>query len=276
MGVLAPVCSGESRPTLKFAGSVPATAAIEDAFKMALDNLIDINSIPYDRGKWNDTGLLETAADSRFLRAVPAYGDNPWVHDGAHNTWSAMNLLEANDGRATRVARNTLWACCDMEDGKLVVNIQQSAHSEWYMYQLWNIAAWHYYLVTGDTAFLAKAYEAATRSEASRSTASPRPNRSRPLSCGADKLSPSCWASAPSPGRHPSAPPNEFKTSGQIGEKRGGAQQAGPCPRQTHCGRGFRLCAGDIHPPFAIRLAVGARVTGSSFRILLPSRCRRR
>lgn len=162
LGVLAPMCSGESRPTLKFAGSAPATVAIEDAFKMALDNLIDINSIPYDPGKWNDTGLLETAADSRFLRAAPAYGDNPWVHDGAHNTWSAMNLLEANDGRVTRVARNTLWACCDMQDGKPVVNIQQSAHSEWFIYQLWNIAAWHYYLVTGDAGFLAKAHEAAT------------------------------------------------------------------------------------------------------------------
>jgi glycogen debranching enzyme len=74
-----------------------------------------------------------------------------------------MNLLEANDGRATRVARNTLWACCDMEDGKPVVNIRESAHSEWYMYQLWNIAAWHYYLVTGDADFLAKAYETATK-----------------------------------------------------------------------------------------------------------------
>jgi hypothetical protein len=122
LGVLAAVASGESRPTLKFAGSAPATVAIEEAFKMSLDNLIDINSIPYDPGKWNDTGLLETATDSRFLRAAPAYGDNPWVHDGAFNTWSAMNLLEANDGRATRVARNTLWACCDMEDGKPVVS----------------------------------------------------------------------------------------------------------------------------------------------------------
>lgn len=163
LGVLAAVASGESRPTLKFAGSAPATVAIEEAFKMSLDNLIDINSIPYDSGKWNDTGLLETATDSRFLRAAPAYGDNPWVHDGAFNTWSAMNLLEANDGRATRVARNTLWACCDMEDGKPVVNIRESAHSEWYMYQLWNIAAWHYYLVTGDAGFLAKAYEAAAK-----------------------------------------------------------------------------------------------------------------
>ena len=79
LGVLAPVSSGESRPTLKFTGSAPATVVIEEAFKMSLDNLIDINSIPYDPGKWNDTGLLETATDSRFLRAAPAYGENPWV-----------------------------------------------------------------------------------------------------------------------------------------------------------------------------------------------------
>jgi hypothetical protein len=163
LGAFTPISSGESRPTLKFAGSTPATGAIEDAFTMTLDNLIGINSIPYDPNKWNDTGLLETAAESRFLRAAPSYGDNPWVHDGAYNTWSAMNLLEANDGRSTHVARNTLWACCDVVDGKLVVNIRQSAHSEWYMYQLWNIAAWHYYRVTGDAAFLAKAYEAATQ-----------------------------------------------------------------------------------------------------------------
>ncbi len=50
LGVLAPVSAGESRPTLKFAGAAPATVAIEEAFKMALDNLIDINSIPYDPG----------------------------------------------------------------------------------------------------------------------------------------------------------------------------------------------------------------------------------
>ena len=160
---LAAAASGESRPTLKFANPIPATDAVTNAFKMALDNLIDINSIPYDPVKWNDTGLMETVADSRFLRAAPAYGENPWVHDGAYNTWSAMNLLEANDGRATHVARNTLWACCDREDGKPVVNIKESAHSEWYMYQLWNIAAWHYYLVTGDADFLATAYETATR-----------------------------------------------------------------------------------------------------------------
>ena len=92
LGAFTPVSSGESLPTLKFACSTPETGAIEDAFTMTLDNLIGINSIPYDPNKWNDTGLLETAADSRFLRAAPSYGDNPWVHDGAYNTWSAMNL----------------------------------------------------------------------------------------------------------------------------------------------------------------------------------------
>jgi hypothetical protein len=142
LGALAAEASGESRPTLKFAGSAPATVAIEDAFKMSLDILIGINSIPYDPGNRNDTDLLETATDSRFLRAAPAYGDNPWVHDGAYNTWSAMNLLEANDGSATRGARTTLWACCDMEDGKPVVNIRESAHSEWHMYQLSSSSAW--------------------------------------------------------------------------------------------------------------------------------------
>lgn len=49
-----------------------------------------------------------------------------------------------------------------MKDGKPVVNIQQNAHSEWYMNQPWNIAAWHFYQVTGDGGLLAKAYEATT------------------------------------------------------------------------------------------------------------------
>jgi len=163
LGAFAAMSHAETRPTLKFAASTPPTDAIESAFIMTLDNLMDVNSIPYDPKKWNDTGLLETTEDSRFLRAAPSYGDNPWVHDGAYNTWSAMNLLEANDGRATHVARNTLWACCDVVNEKLIVNIPQSAHSEWYMYQLWNIAAWNYYQITGDADFLAKAYEAATQ-----------------------------------------------------------------------------------------------------------------
>ena len=162
LGICTSMSYAETRPTLKFTNPTPPTEAVENAFKMALDNLIDINSIPYDPNKWNDTGLLETAKESRFLRAAPSYGDNPWVHDGAYNTWSAMNLLEANDKRATHVARNTLWACCDVVDGKLMVNIRQSAHSEWYMYQLWNIAAWNYCTVTGDEKFLARAHEAAT------------------------------------------------------------------------------------------------------------------
>jgi hypothetical protein len=40
LGAFAPMSSGESRPTLQFAGATPATGAIEDAFKMALDNPI--------------------------------------------------------------------------------------------------------------------------------------------------------------------------------------------------------------------------------------------
>ncbi len=56
LGVFTPASAGESRPTLKFTGSTPATGAIEDAFTMTLDNLIDINSITYDPDKWNDTG----------------------------------------------------------------------------------------------------------------------------------------------------------------------------------------------------------------------------
>ena len=163
LGAFIPMASGNSRPALKFTNTTPSTTAIEEGFNMALHNLIEINSIRYDPKKWNDTGLMETGSDSRFLRAAPHYGQNPWVHDGSYNTWSAMNLLEANDGRSTHVARNTLWACCDVAAGKLIVNIPESAHSEWYMYQLWNIAAWHYYRVTGDAGFLAKAYEAATQ-----------------------------------------------------------------------------------------------------------------
>ncbi len=156
-----PAKTVENRPTLQFEIISETAKRITHAFDLSISNLIDTNSISYNIQKWNDTGLLDTTKNRFFLRAAPSYGSNPWVHDGAYNTWSAMNLLEANDGKYSPVAKNTLWACCDGRYENLIVNLPESNKSEWYMYQMWIISAWNYYKISGDAGFLNDAYLAA-------------------------------------------------------------------------------------------------------------------
>lgn len=148
-----PVPNTETAPTLTF--SQPGkTAALEAAYKAALQNLLVTNTIPYTTGdkeaEYNQTGLL-TAHPDTFVRAGGGY-QQPWTRDASVNSWSAASLLQP------AVARNTLVAVLKRQpNGQLIV--QQD--NQWWDQVIWVIAAWHHYAITGDKAFLANAYQAA-------------------------------------------------------------------------------------------------------------------
>ncbi|MFJ4901136.1 MGH1-like glycoside hydrolase domain-containing protein [Streptomyces sp. NPDC088727] len=120
------------------------------AYRSACHNLLDINTVPYDRAEYNQTGLM-TDSPGTFIRAGGGY-EQPWTRDAAVNSWNAASFL------TPQVARNTLWAVCRrQDDGTLIV--QQD--NQWWDQIVWAVAAWHHYLVTGDRPFLADAFQSA-------------------------------------------------------------------------------------------------------------------
>jgi hypothetical protein len=137
------------RPTLTFADSA-TQATLGVAYEHAVENLLDINTVPYDAAAYDETGLLEDPPGT-FIRAGGGYSQ-PWTRDASVNSWNAASLLEPV------AARNTLWAVVQRRaDGGLVV--QQD--NQWWDQVIWIIGAWNHYLVTGDRAFLADAYRTA-------------------------------------------------------------------------------------------------------------------
>ena len=141
-------------PVLTFA-QPEQQASLGAAYRAALDNLLRVNTVPYELGPktraFNQTGLL-AKSPATFFRAGGGY-DEPWTRDASVNSWNAGSLL------TPLVARNTLWAVVKREvDGKLIV--QQD--NQWWDQTIWIVAAWNHFLVTGDRAFLANAYQTAT------------------------------------------------------------------------------------------------------------------
>ncbi len=140
-------------PTIRF--TQPETdATLGAAYRSALDNLLRINTVPWDSGPkpggYDQTGLLRKTPGT-FIRAGGGY-TQPWTRDASVNSWNAASLLEPD------VARNTLWAVVKRRHGKLIV--QQD--NQWWDQTIWVVAAWNHFLVTGDRAFLANAYQTAT------------------------------------------------------------------------------------------------------------------
>lgn len=126
-------------------------ALLGPAYAGALTNLLDTNTVPYDPDVYDGSGLMDPAVGT-FFRAGGGY-EQPWTRDAAVNSWNAGSLL------APDVARNTLWSVVTrQDDGHLVV--QQD--DQWWDQVVWVPAAWNHYLVTGDRAFLADAFDAAT------------------------------------------------------------------------------------------------------------------
>ncbi len=140
-------------PVLQFA-SPERQATLGAPYESALDNLLQVNTVSYRSGGkarlYNQTGLL-TIVPGTFFRAGGGY-DQPWTRDASVNSWSAGSLL------APTVARNTLWSVVRREAGGRLI-VQQD--DQWWDQVIWAVAAWNHFLVTGDRAFLAQAYEAA-------------------------------------------------------------------------------------------------------------------
>ena len=139
-----PASAAAAPPAIEFAN--PASQALfGTAYQEALDNLLRTNTIGYD-AKYDKSGLLDPATG--IVRAGGGY-DQPWTRDASVNSWNATSLL------SPALARNTLWAVVDKDAGG-ALRVQQD-DQQWDQV-VWATAAWHHYLVTGDTAFLADAY----------------------------------------------------------------------------------------------------------------------
>jgi hypothetical protein len=143
-----PAASAPSFPTLEFAN--PASQALlGSAYRSALQNLLQTNTITWDPAVYNKSGLMDP--DVGIVRAGGGY-PQPWTRDASVNSWNATSLLDP------ALARNTLWSAVDKDAaGKLQI---QQDDQQWDQV-IWVTAAWNQYLVTGDTAFLRSAYQTA-------------------------------------------------------------------------------------------------------------------
>lgn len=84
------------------------------AFRHALRNLLVTNTVLDTKRECNRTGLF-TDPPGRFIRAGGDY-HTPWTRDASINSWNAASLL------SPAVARNTLWAVCELQaNGKLII-----------------------------------------------------------------------------------------------------------------------------------------------------------
>lgn len=140
---------GYTMPTLEFTDS-KTQSALGAAYESALTDLIGINTVYADSSTYDTAGLLSYPPGT-FVRAGGGYpSPQRWTRDAAVNAWNAASLL------SPLVGRNTLLAMVDKQpDGSLIV--QQD--NQWWDQIIWVVSAWNHYLVTGDSAFLADAYQ---------------------------------------------------------------------------------------------------------------------
>ncbi len=135
-----------TRPALTFKDPNMQTT-LGAAYSLALTNLLDVNTVPYD-ATYNATGFLKNGL---FIRAGGGYAQ-PWTRDATINSWNAASLLEPE------IASNTLWAVIKKGSNGLLVNQDNQLWDQ----VIWVTGAWNHYLVTGDQTFLQNAYETAT------------------------------------------------------------------------------------------------------------------
>lgn len=126
---------------------ITTNKAISKAYEMALENLLEINTVYCDANIYNKSGMLDTAL-ARMIRAGGGY-ETPWTRDAAVNTMNAACFLEPE------VAKNTLWAVCERVDDKLCFQMDNQCWDK----VIWATGAWKYYLATGDILFLKDAFE---------------------------------------------------------------------------------------------------------------------
>jgi hypothetical protein len=145
---LEPAAAAVARPGLSFTDTA-AQSTLGAAYTRALANLLDVNTVTYDPAMYNQSGLL-TNPPGTFVRAGGAY-PQPWTRDASVNSWNAASML------SPEVARNTLWSVVRRQGNGQLIVVQDN---QWWDQVVWLTAAWHHYLVTGDRAFLADAYQA--------------------------------------------------------------------------------------------------------------------
>lgn len=135
-------------PTLRF--DRPETQAkLVPAFESALDNLLRINTVPFDPMVYNQTGKMR---GKTFVRAGGGY-QQPWTRDAAINSWNAASLF------CPEVARDTLWSVTAPSAQGPVVQ----RDNQWWDKVVWIVGAWNHYRVTGDREFLSEGYPVASR-----------------------------------------------------------------------------------------------------------------
>jgi glycogen debranching enzyme len=135
-------------PKLRFENRL-LQGTLGKAYEGALDNLLRVNIVPDTEGTHNKAGLMAKPPGT-FIKAGGGYSE-PWTRDASLNSWNAASLLSPVE------ARNTLWAVCERENGKVVLQ----RDDQWWDKVIWIPAAWNHYKVTGDRQFLQTAYEVA-------------------------------------------------------------------------------------------------------------------
>lgn len=135
-------------PKLRFENRL-LQGTLGKAYEGALDNQLRVNTVPDTEGTHNKAGLMAKPPGT-FIKAGGGYSE-PWTRDASLNSWNAASLLSPVE------ARNTLWAVCERENGKVVLQ----RDDQWWDKVIWIPAAWNHYKVTGDRQFLQTAYEVA-------------------------------------------------------------------------------------------------------------------
>lgn len=138
-------------PCTRF-GLVPelnvANERMDKAFKAAVRNLTEINTVACPFEKYNNTGLLNPEVPF-MIRAGGRY-QTPWTRDASVNSWNCASIIEPE------VARNTLWAVCEKDsDGEMTIQLDNQVWDK----IVWAVGAYHHYLVTLDSEFLKTAYQ---------------------------------------------------------------------------------------------------------------------
>ncbi|GFI46447.1 hypothetical protein IMSAGC019_01761 [Lachnospiraceae bacterium] len=118
-------------------------------FEAALDNVMNINTVPCDWGTYNRTGKLDSSCPW-MIRAGACY-EQPWTRDAVLNTWNCGNFTQPG------IARNTLLAVCEQRQGHMVI---QQDDQDWDRV-IWIIGAWQHVLATGNRDFAKDALAAA-------------------------------------------------------------------------------------------------------------------
>lgn len=118
-------------------------------FEAALDNVMNINTVPCDWNIYNRTGKLDRTCPF-MIRAGACY-EQPWTRDAVLNTWHCGNFTQPE------IARNTLLAVCERRDGHIVI---QQDNQDWDRV-VWIIGAWQHVLATGSQDFAKDALAAA-------------------------------------------------------------------------------------------------------------------